>query len=161
MRGKSQLKRLLASLAFLVVAIGPARAVNPDEMLRDPTQEARARVLSEGLRCLVCQNQSIDDSNAPLAHDLRVLLRERISAGDSDKAAVDYIVARYGNFVLLKPPFQLDTLALWIGPLLVALAALVGTARFLRRNASTPIAAAPLSIDEEQRADMLLQEGQK
>ena len=98
---------------------GPALAVEPDEILSDAKLEARARAISAGLRCLVCQNQSIDDSNAPLAHDLRVLVRERVAAGDSNKQAIDYIVQRYGNFVLLKPPLQMDTVLLWFGPLLL------------------------------------------
>ncbi|HRX04273.1 MAG TPA: cytochrome c-type biogenesis protein CcmH, partial [Anaerolineae bacterium] len=88
----------------------------PDEVLADPALEARARTLSQDLRCLVCQNQSIDDSNAPLARDLRIIVRERLSAGDTDKQVIDYLVTRYGNYVLLKPPLQADTLLLWIGP---------------------------------------------
>jgi len=105
----------LIACAALALA-GPARAVTPDEQLRDPKLEARARALSQELRCLVCQNQSIDDSAAPLAHDLRVILRERLAAGDTDRQAVDYLVRRYGDFVLLRPPFQADTWALWLGP---------------------------------------------
>ena len=143
----------------LASALAPARAVTPDEMLADPKLETRARDLSQELRCVVCQNQSIDDSNAPLAHDLRVLLRERLVAGDSDGAAIDYIVARYGNFVLLKPPMQLNTLMLWIGPLLVAALALFGFARFVRSSARAPVhAAAPLTRDEEQAFAALLQD---
>ena len=97
--------RLFAIFVLMVLAILPARAVQPDEILSDPVLEGRARALSEGLRCLVCQNQSIDDSNAPLARDLRILLRERLKAGDSDAQAVDFVVARYGDFVLLRPRF--------------------------------------------------------
>ena len=101
----------------------PAFAVSPDEVLADPALEARARALSVQLRCLVCQNQSIDDSNAPLARDLRVLVRKRLEAKDSDEAVMNYIVARYGDFVLLKPPMKSSTLLLWLTPLLVLLGA--------------------------------------
>src|SRR5688572_13895922 len=120
--------RLLTAFAMgaLIAFSAPAKAVEPDEILPDAAQEARARDLSQHLRCVVCQNQSIDDSNAPLARDLRVLLRERLKAGDSDRAAMDYIVARYGNFVLLKPPLELHTLLLWFGPGIVLLLALGG-----------------------------------
>ena len=99
-----------------VLAITPAFAVEPDEILPDAKLETRARALSAELRCLVCQNQSIDDSNAPLARDLRLLVRERLTAGDSDEVVMSFIVARYGQFVLLRPPFQLSTLLLWLGP---------------------------------------------
>src|SRR4029450_2279011 len=101
---------------FAVLA-GPAAAVNPDEQLADPALEARAHKLSRDLRCVVCQNQSIDDSDAALAHDLRVILRERIAAGDTDEQAVGFLVARYGNFVQVKPPLRLDTVGLWFGAL--------------------------------------------
>lgn len=122
---------LVASLALIVVAVPagvvvtPAFAVNPDEMLADPALEARARKLSEGLRCLVCQNESIDDSNADLARDLRLLVRQRIEAGDTDKEVIDYLVSRYGEFVLLRPRFDWANLALWATPLVVLLAGLV------------------------------------
>ena len=101
-----------------------ARAVQPDEILPDAAQEHRARAISRGLRCLVCQNQSIDDSDAPLAKDLRLLVRERIKAGDDDQAVVDFVVARYGDFVLLKPPFKPSTLLLWLSPLVILLGGL-------------------------------------
>ena len=128
-------RRFLAPFALgaLLAFSAPALAVEPDEILPDPAQETRARDLSRHLRCVVCQNQSIDDSNAELARDLRVLLRERIKAGDTDKAAMDYIVARYGNFVLLKPPVQLDTLFLWFGPGFVLLLALAGYWMLIRK----------------------------
>jgi cytochrome c-type biogenesis protein CcmH len=109
----------LAALAFLFAT--PAAAVLPDEMLPDAAQEQRARALSKDLRCVVCQNQSIDDSDAPLARDLRVLVREQIVRGSSDAEVREYIVARYGNFVLLKPPMEGDTLLLWAGPFAVLL----------------------------------------
>lgn len=111
------------ALAFLVSA--PALAVNPDEMLKDPVLEHRAEALGQQLRCLVCQGQSIENSDADLARDLRILVRERIKAGDSDTEAVQYIVDRYGEFVLLKPVFALHTLLLWIGAPLVFLIGLV------------------------------------
>jgi cytochrome c-type biogenesis protein CcmH len=111
---------LLALLCWLTLSF-PAFAVLPGEMLADPALEARARALSAELRCLVCQNQSIDDSDADLAHDLRVLVRERIMAGDSDSQVIDYIVARYGEFVLLKPKFSLRNTLLWVTPALLLL----------------------------------------
>ena len=107
------LARLLLALALFVTAGEGARAVTPGEVLKDPVLEARARALSEELRCMVCQNQSIDDSDAPLAHDIRVLLRERLAAGDSDSQVLDFLVARYGEFILLKPRFNWHTAFLW------------------------------------------------
>src|ERR1700756_5010638 len=107
--------RILAALCLLaVIGFSPARAVLPDEVMADPVKEARARDLSRELRCMVCQNQSIDDSEAPLARDLRLLVRERIAAGDSDGQVIDFLVARYGQFVLLKPRFEPETLVLWL-----------------------------------------------
>ena len=152
-------RQYLAMATILVAAhIAPAAAVTPDEMLRDPAMEARARVLSQELRCVVCQNQSIDDSNAPLAHDLRVLLRDRLSAGDSDQQAMDYIVARYGNFVLLKPPMHMNTLMLWIGPALFLLLAGLGFIRYIRiRAADQSIEnSTSFSASEQERLDALL-----
>lgn len=113
---------LLAMLLAPLLLLGAeAGAVEPDEMLKDPALEARARAISRELRCLVCQNQSIDDSNAGLAHDLRVLVRERLKAGDSDAQVMAFITARYGDFVLLRPPFKPTTYVLWLGPLAVFL----------------------------------------
>jgi cytochrome c-type biogenesis protein CcmH len=112
---------LLAALLLAVVEVPSAHSVEPAERLADPALEARARGLSQELRCLVCQNQSIDESNADLAHDLRVLLRQRLAAGDSDQQVLDYIVARYGVFVLLDPPFEPSTYLLWLAPPLLAL----------------------------------------
>ena len=114
---------IVAVLSF-ATAVTPSLAVQPDEILPDAAMESRARAMSAQLRCLVCQNQSIDDSNAPLARDLRLLVRERLKAGDSDQAVMDYVVARYGEFVLLKPPFNAATLLLWLTPLLALLAAI-------------------------------------
>jgi cytochrome c-type biogenesis protein CcmH len=125
---------LFLLLALCVLAALPAHAVQPDEVLQDPALEARARTISEGLRCLVCQNQSIDDSDAPLAKDLRLLVRERLTAGDSDQAIVDFIVARYGEFVLLSPRFEAHTLLLWFATPAVFLAALLLIALAYRRR---------------------------
>ena len=148
------MKRLLLPLAFALLA-SPALAVRPDEMLPDPAQEARARELSQGLRCLVCRNESIDDSDADLAHDLRVLLRNRIAAGDSDSQAVDYIVARYGEFVLLNPTTKGANLILWLaGP--AALLAGAGLAFIItRRRAAAPEAAGLTEQDKARLADLM------
>lgn len=121
-------------LSFFILAAGQAWAVLPDEMLKDSALEARARVISQDLRCLVCQNQSIDDSNAPLAKDLRIIVRERITAGDSNAQVFDYVVARYGNYVLLKPPLQTDTFLLWAFPFLMMLGAAGVAFSYLRQR---------------------------
>src|SRR5471030_1562622 len=126
------MKWRLAFVLFWAVLAAPAFAVLPSEQLANPKLEARARAISAGLRCLVCQNQTIDDSDADLAHDLRVLLRQRLMAGDSDVQATDFIVKRYGNYVLLKPPFDAETLLLWLGPLLFLAAGGAGVAMYLR-----------------------------
>ena len=141
-------------------ALSPAHAVEPGEMLKDPALEARARRISQELRCLVCQNQSIDDSNAELARDLRVLVRERLAAGDSDAAVLAFVEARYGEFVLLRPPLKLHTLVLWAAPLLL----LVGIALYLFRRTRQRRAQAgganqqpsQLTSAEQQRLDALL-----
>ncbi len=148
------MRRLLLLTAALAVLAGPAAAVNPDEALRDPALEARAHRLSKTLRCVVCQNQSIDDSDAALARDLRIILRERISAGDTDTQAVDYIVARYGSFVQLDPPMRLDTLALWFGPL--AVLALGGIGAFVYMRGRSPAEVDALTADEEAAATAML-----
>ncbi len=151
-----------ALLAALMLDPSPAAAVNPDEMLKDPALEKRARDISQGLRCLVCQNQSIDDSNADLAKDLRIIVRERLKAGDSDDQVVDFVVKRYGDFVLLKPPFKADTLVLWLGPALIGLAGLAAMIAFLRRNrrrAGGAAKAAPLTPDEQRRVAKLIKDG--
>jgi cytochrome c-type biogenesis protein CcmH len=135
----------------------PVRAVQPNEVLSNPQHEARARALSQELRCMVCQNESIDDSEAPLAHDLRVLVRERIEAGDSDAQVVNFLVARYGEFVLLKPRLSWHTAALWglpPGVLLVGIVMLLIAAR--RRTASTSGEPASLTAAEESRVTELL-----
>ncbi len=115
------LRQVLTAFVLMLALIAPAAAVNPDEMLDDPTLEARARSLSLEFRCLVCQNQSIDDSNAELARDLRVLVRERLVEGDSDEQVINYVVSRYGEFVLLKPRFTMQTLLLWGAPVAILL----------------------------------------
>ena len=146
--------RALLVALFLLVAFTSAYAVEPGEMLKDPALEARARALSQELRCVVCQNQSIDDSNAPLAHDLRVIVRERLTAGDTDAQVLAFVRARYGEFVLLRPPFKLQTLLLWFTPLLL----LGGAALYLWRTRQRPLGAgaAPLSPQEQKRLDELL-----
>jgi cytochrome c-type biogenesis protein CcmH len=136
---------LVAALALIAAS---AAAVQPDEVMKDPALEARARTLSAELRCMVCQNQSIDDSDASLARDIRLLIRERISQGESNAAVRAFLVSRYGNFILLKPPLELATLLLWVsGPLTLALGAL-GIWFAARRRASPPPA---LSAEEETR----------
>jgi cytochrome c-type biogenesis protein CcmH len=149
------MKRSLAALGMTLMLAFPAFAVEPSEMLKDPALESRARTLSRELRCVVCQNQSIDDSQAEVAHDMRIAVRERLTAGDSDNAVMGYMVARYGDYVLLEPPFKPRTLFLWLGAplvLLVAGAALLFAAR--RRPAIVP--PAPLDDAEKQRLDALL-----
>jgi cytochrome c-type biogenesis protein CcmH len=146
--------RLLFVAAALAAAT-PGFAVRPDEILPDPKLEARARMLSHELRCMVCQNQSIDDSDAPLAHDLRVLVRERLKVGDTDQQVLDFLVARYGEFVLLKPRFEWQTAPLWLAPIAILLggAAVLGVAvsRRRRRRAARLDAPAPLSESEQAR----------
>ena len=149
---------LLGMLVALAVFPSFAHAVTPDEVLQNPALETRARAISQLLRCVVCQNQSIDDSNAPLAHDLRVIVRERLVSGDTDKQAIDFIVHRYGNFVLLNPPMQLDTLALWGGPVLFLLIAAIGFGLYLRRRSAdqaTETPAALTTIEQERVAELL------
>lgn len=151
----------LAAVIVVVASAGAARAVQPDEVMPDPAQEARARDLSRELRCMVCQNQSIDDSEASLARDLRLLVRERIKAGDSDAQVIDFLVARYGDFVLLKPPFKPETLLLWLLPP-VALAG-GGVAVWLQARRRRPagagtgtIGTAALTAEEEERLKRLI-----
>ena len=144
------MKRLLPILLCLLLA-GPALAVQPDEILKDPALEERARALSRDLRCMVCQNQSIDDSDAPLARDLRLLVRDRLTAGDSDKQVIDFLVARYGDFVLLKPPFTWHTVLLWLTPLIVLLAGGAGLWRLSRARRTAVAAPKPLTEAEQRR----------
>jgi cytochrome c-type biogenesis protein CcmH len=153
-RGLRRAAWLLVVLLGLVAT--PAAAVEPDEMLADPALEARARTLSQELRCLVCQNQSIDDSNAALAKDLRLIVRERLRAGDSDAAVLAFVEARYGEFVLLRPKLNAHTLLLWLTPLLLLLATLFFVLRRSRHGAAATEALAPLSPAEQQRLDELV-----
>ncbi|MBB1248262.1 cytochrome c-type biogenesis protein CcmH [Rhizobium sp. G21] len=149
------MRRLVAAF-LLLLAAAPAFAVNPDEVLKDPALEARARGLSAQLRCMVCQNQSIDDSNADLAKDLRLLVRERLTAGDSDDEVIDYLVSRYGEFVLLKPRLSEHTLLLWGMP--VALAAIgAGVVLVQLRRRRISVGAQDLSAEEQRKLDALLQ----
>jgi cytochrome c-type biogenesis protein CcmH len=135
----------------MLAATHPALAVQPDEVLADANLEARARGLSRELRCMVCQNQSIDDSDAPLARDLRILVRERLTKGDSDEQVMSFLVSRYGEFVLLKPPFEWHTAILWLTPLFAVLAgAIAMLAAVRRRRVGTP-GPLPLDADEERR----------
>jgi cytochrome c-type biogenesis protein CcmH len=156
------LRRILASLAavFVVVGASAAYAVQPDEIMSDPAMETRARDLSRELRCMVCQNQSIDDSEAPLARDLRLLVRERIAAGNSDAQVLDFLVARYGEFVLLKPRFENHTLLLWLVPPLAliggGLALWAHGRRRQRLAAGENASALTLSAEEEVRLQKLL-----
>jgi cytochrome c-type biogenesis protein CcmH len=135
-----------------------AHAVEPDEKLADPTLEARARTLTAELRCVVCQNQSVDDSDAPLAKDIRVLVRERITAGDTDEEVIDYIVARYGRFVLLKPPLSGDTVLLWFGPGVLLVLGLALAYLYVRRLNRAPLAPQPLSPAEEDAVKRIIEE---
>ncbi|MGO8079397.1 cytochrome c-type biogenesis protein [Rhizobium leguminosarum] len=148
------MRRLLLAVVLLLMA-APAFAVNPDEVLTDPALEARARALSAELRCMVCQNQSIDDSNADLAKDLRLLVRERITDGDSDEAVLTYIVSRYGEFVLLKPRVSMKTVLLWGAPVLLVLAGGLSLLVFARKRAGKPTGS-KLTADEQARLSELL-----
>jgi cytochrome c-type biogenesis protein CcmH len=152
------MRRTVAGLVLAVGLGGSALAVTPGEMLDDPALEARARTLSAELRCMVCQNQSIDDSDAPLAHDLRVLLRERIAAGDSDKAVMDFLVARYGEFILLKPRLSAQTALLWAAPVVLIIAGGIAAFGAMRKRHAGKSAAASLSQEETAALDRILSE---
>ncbi|MBB4379142.1 cytochrome c-type biogenesis protein CcmH [Bradyrhizobium sp. Rc3b] len=158
------MRRMMAAFVLLMLlALPAAYAVQPDEIMPDPAKEARARELSRELRCMVCQNQSIDDSDAPLARDLRLLVRERIGAGDSNSQVLDFLVARYGEFVLLKPRFERQTLLLWLlGPLLLiggGVALWLQIRRRARSGADVP--APPLTADEQARLAALMSDDAK
>ena len=154
------LLRKSAIVAVLALSLWPLAAggVEPDERLDDPILEERARELSKGLRCLVCQNQSIDDSNADLARDLRILVRQRLVAGDSDAEALAFITDRYGDYVLLRPPMQPNTYALWFGPMAVLVIVAIGLAVVIRRRAGVSTEPDPLTPDERRRVDALLRD---
>jgi cytochrome c-type biogenesis protein CcmH len=145
----------LCVLVLTLLLALPAHATEPSEMLKDPALESRARDIGRALRCVVCQNQSIDDSNAEVARDMRRAVRERLSAGDSDAQVFDFMVARYGDYVLLKPPFKFGTLLLWLGaPLVLLIAATAIMLTALRRRATAPLP--PLSDEERERLRSLL-----
>ncbi|WP_137154120.1 cytochrome c-type biogenesis protein [Rhizobium sp. FKL33] len=149
--------RRLFALVLLLISAAPAFAVNPDEVLKDPALEARARALSAQLRCMVCQNQSIDDSNADLAKDLRLLVRERLTAGDSDDEVIEYLVSRYGEFVLLKPRLSEHTILLWGMP--AALAAIgAGVVLMQLRRKRISSATQDLSEEEQRKLEALLKD---
>jgi len=152
------MRRIALALACVVSLTAPALAVQPDEVLHDPALEARARTLSRELRCMVCQNQSIDDSDAPLARDLRILVRERLKAGDSDGQVMDFLVARYGEFVLLKPRFEWHTAILWLAPPVVLALGAIALFAFLRRGGGGPQPGpnADLTAAEKKRVAELL-----
>jgi cytochrome c-type biogenesis protein CcmH len=143
------MRRAILAALFIVLAQSAA-AVQPDEILADPKLEARAREIGKELRCLVCQNQSIDDSDAPLARDLRLLVRQRLVHGDSDAAVRQYVVARYGTYVLLKPPFEPETYLLWFGPLLLLGAGAATAYVFYRHQTAVP----PQTLTEEERRQL-------
>ncbi len=151
------MKRALLALAMVVMAATTAHAVLPDEMMRDPAKEARARNLSRELRCMVCQNQSIDDSEAPLARDLRLLVRERIAAGDSDAQVLDFLVARYGEFVLLKPRLNSHTWLLWfLTPLALSAGGIALWIQSRQRAEGASKVVTPLSAEEEAKVAALM-----
>ena len=154
--------RRLALIALLAALLAPAAAlaVQPDEILKDSALEVRARDLSRELRCMVCQNQSIDDSEAPLARDLRLLVRERLTKGDSDSQVLDFLVARYGEFVLLKPPLELHTLLLWGLPPAALLAGMLALVMLARRRKTVNVEPAALSGDEQRRMATLVKPGE-
>src|SRR5271157_5194755 len=148
------MRRLCLVLVVLFAALSsPSLAVQPDEVMQDPVLEARARTLSAGLRCMVCQNQSIDDSDAPLARDIRILIRQRIAGGESNDAVRSYLVSRYGDFILLKPPLKPETLLLWLSAPLTLSA---GLAAVLLARRRAPAAPPVLSADEERRLASLM-----
>jgi cytochrome c-type biogenesis protein CcmH len=148
-------RTVLVALLALAVAV-PACAIEPQERLTDPALEARARTLGQELRCLVCQNESIDDSNADLARDLRTIVRERLTAGDSDQQVLGFVTARYGDYVLLRPPIRAGTLVLWFGPVVLLVAAII--AMMLLRRHRAKAEPAPLSSEEDRRLARLLDE---
>ncbi len=151
--------RRLALILLLIALAAPtaALAVEPDEILKDPQMEARARHLSEELRCMVCQNQSIDDSAAPLARDLRLLVRERLTKGDSDSQVLNYLVARYGEFVLLKPRFELQNLLLWGLPPFALVAGMIALFMSARRRQTADLQVLALSAKEQKRVATLVE----
>jgi cytochrome c-type biogenesis protein CcmH len=143
-------------MGLLLALAAPAFAVDPVEQLKDPALESRAREISAGLRCLVCQNQSIDDSDAPLARDLRLIVRQQLQKGESNQQVVDYIVARYGDFVLLNPRLRLNTLLLWLAPIVLIAGGILLAARVTRRRQPESASERPLSTEEQAELQSLL-----
>ena len=155
------MRRLAAAFALALTLAAPAYAADPSEMLKDPALEKRAEKLGKELRCLVCQSESIEDSNADLAKDLRIIVRERIQQGESDAQVKKFVVDRYGDYVLLNPPFKAGTLVLWVGPFVFFVVGLVAVWAFYRRRGGTsaPVPPAPLTDAEKRRLDALLKDG--
>jgi cytochrome c-type biogenesis protein CcmH len=151
-RGLRCVARAALALLCLAALLGTAHAVQPDEVLPDPALESRARTLSRELRCMVCQNQSIDDSDAPLARDLRLLVRERLTAGDNDGQVIDYLVSRYGEFVLLKPRVAWNTAILWGAPVILLALGVLILIGFARRRAAPAAASAPSALSPAEQA---------
>src|SRR5262249_17243619 len=152
-------RQALMTLFVLLLASGPSPAVQPDEILKDSVLESRARNLSRELRCMVCQNQSIDDSEAPLARDLRILVRERLTQGDSNQQVLDFLVARYGEFVLLKPRLEWHTLLLWGLPPMALVAGIIALLMMMRRSSAVRMEPAALSPEEQRRLSTLVESG--
>jgi len=150
--------RTFAFVSLILLLPFTVRAVEPNERLPNPALEARARTIGAELRCLVCQNESIDESGADLAHDIRMFVRERLTQGDTDSQAIQAVVNRYGAFVLLKPPIEPATLVLWYGPPLLVVAGLIGTLIWVRRRPSVITEAPPLTNEEKRQLDGLMRE---
>ena len=153
------MKKLFLSFMILFVALsfhGQAKAIEPDEILSDPTLEMRAREVSKQLRCVVCQNQSIDDSNAELARDMRLLVRDRMLAGDSNQGVLDYMVDRYGDYVLLEPPFKASTMLLWLGPFILIVLGSLAVVLYYRKQpkGTQPGSEAGVALSSEERAKL-------
>ncbi len=152
------MRKIFSAFLFLATAMSatPGLAIEPGEILKDPALEARAREIGKGLRCLVCQNQSIDDSDADLARDLRLLIRERLQAGLSNEETLAFVVARYGDYVLLRPPLKPTTYLLWLGPLILFAIAILAAALYLRRRKQNLEPPRTLSSDETRRIREIL-----